>query len=112
MYAKNTIEVLGPDPEPADEVIWDHIDTHFGSSWHMSCTVKMMGKGPEDAFIDSNFKIFGLRVLRVAVISGAPFVPKYRNYSSPGTLANNFQQSCADHSIRSGGGAPRREIGK
>jgi choline dehydrogenase-like flavoprotein len=75
VYAKNTIEVLGPDPEAADEAIWEHIRKHFGSSWHMSCTVKM-GKSPKDACVDSNFKVFGLQGLRVCDMSVNPFVPK------------------------------------
>jgi len=75
VYARNTIKVLGPDPDATDEVIWDHVRRHFGSSWHMSCTVKM-GKRKEDACVDSNFKIFGVEGLRVCDLSVCPFVPK------------------------------------
>ena len=75
VYARNTIERLGPAADATDEVIWEHVRKHFGSSWHMSCTVKM-GKDPKDACVDSNFKMFGLQGLRVADMSVTPFVPK------------------------------------
>jgi choline dehydrogenase-like flavoprotein len=75
VYAKNTIEVLGPGAEATDDVIWEHIRKHFGSSWHMSCTVRM-GNDSETACVDSNFKIFGLEGLRVVDMSVSPFVPK------------------------------------
>jgi choline dehydrogenase-like flavoprotein len=74
VYAKNTVEVVGPDSEAADGVIWEHIRTHFGSSWHMSCTVKM-GIDPKTACVDSNFKVFGVESLRVVDMGICPFVP-------------------------------------
>ncbi len=82
VYVKNTVEVLGHDPEAADDVIWEHIRTHFGSSWHMSCTVKI-GMDPKIACVDSKFKVFGREGLRVVDMSVCLFVP------------NNYVQSTA-----------------
>jgi choline dehydrogenase-like flavoprotein len=75
VYAENTVDVIGPDPDAPEEVIWEHVKKFFGSSWHMSCTVKM-GKDSKTACVDSNFRVFGLECLRVCDLSVCPFVPK------------------------------------
>lgn len=41
----------------------------------MSGTVKM-GTGTTDACVDSHFRVFGLRSLRVVDMSVVPFVPR------------------------------------
>ncbi|KIW00229.1 uncharacterized protein PV09_08267 [Verruconis gallopava] len=94
IYAKNTIEVLGPDPNADDEEIWEHIRTHFGSSWHMSCTVKM-GRTPDEACVDSNFKVFGLEGLRVADMSVCPFVPNNHVQSTAYVLGEILAEKLA-----------------
>jgi choline dehydrogenase-like flavoprotein len=74
VYADKTIEVLGP-KDDSDDAIWEHIKRHTGSSWHMSCTIRM-GRDPETACVDSNFRVFGIERLRVVDLSVCPFVPK------------------------------------
>lgn len=75
VYAADTVDVVGPDPDASDEVVWEHAKKFFGSSWHMSCSVKM-GTSREDACVDSNFKVLGLEGLRVCDLSVCPFVTK------------------------------------
>lgn len=41
-----------------------------------------MGRSPEDACVDSRFRVFGLDALRVVDMSVAPFVPRYAKDNS------------------------------
>lgn len=107
VYAKDTIEVLGPDPEGSDEAIWEHVRKHFGSSWHMSCTVKM-GKDPKDACVDSDFKIFGLKGLRVADMSVTPFVPNNHVQTTAYVLGEILAEKLAKEYALSGSGPQAR----
>lgn len=75
VYAAQTVDVVGPDFDASDAVVWAHAKKYFGSSWHMSCTA-MMGTSKENACVDSNFKVFGLTGLRVCDLSVCPFVTK------------------------------------
>lgn len=75
VFANMTVDTIGPASDASDEIIWQHAKKFNGSSWHMSCTVKM-GIAKEDACVDSNFKVFGLEGLRVCDLSVCPFVTK------------------------------------
>ncbi|EXJ94472.1 hypothetical protein A1O1_02868 [Capronia coronata CBS 617.96] len=73
VFAQKLLKVLGP-ADDSDEAIWEHIRTHFGSSWHMASTVRM-GTSSDTDCVDSNFKVFGIEGLRVVDMSVCPFVP-------------------------------------
>ena len=64
---------LGPKSD-SDDDIWAHICNTTGTSWHMSCTCAMGKKGDENAVVDSEFKVIGLKGLRVVDMSVTPFL--------------------------------------
>jgi choline dehydrogenase-like flavoprotein len=74
VYARNTVEKIGPKDE-SDDSIWDYVKKNTHSSWHMSCTARM-GTDSNSACVDSNFRVFGLSALRIVDLSICPFVPK------------------------------------
>lgn len=53
----------------------DYVRQNIGSSWHMSCTARM-GIDSDSACVDSDFRVFGLKALRIADLSVCPFVLK------------------------------------
>ena len=74
IFTYRTIQRLGP-ANNTDEAIWEHVRQNTGSSWHMSCTVKM-GTDATNACVDSDFRVYGIEALRVVDLSVCPFVPK------------------------------------
>lgn len=67
--------VMGPQSD-SDEGILQYIKQSVISAWHYGCSIKM---GPSDdgtCSVDANFRVFGIRNLRVADTSVLPFLPQ------------------------------------
>ncbi|KAK9427567.1 hypothetical protein V1505DRAFT_358663 [Lipomyces doorenjongii] len=74
-FMKDTVRVISGPKSDSDEDILDYWERETGSSWHMSGTCKMgISKEDDAACIDSNFKVFGLKGLRVADMSVLPII--------------------------------------
>lgn len=94
VYASDTLRFYGPKGD-TDEEIWvscsferwclewrltdfalqEYVKGNVATSWHMSCTARM-GTSPEEACVDSDFRVFGLDALRIVDMSVAPFTPR------------------------------------
>ncbi|KAK4499000.1 hypothetical protein PRZ48_009512 [Zasmidium cellare] len=59
----------------SDEEVWSFIQQNAGATWHMSCTVKMGKADDESACVDTDFRLRGIKNLRVADMSVTPFLP-------------------------------------
>ncbi|KAL2832610.1 hypothetical protein BDW59DRAFT_181040 [Aspergillus cavernicola] len=85
-FAKDTVStILGPASESDEDILAFWRDT-VGTAWHMTGTVKMGKAGGEeekDAAVDSSFRVFGVKGLRVADMSVVP------------VLTNNHTQATA-----------------
>ncbi|KAK9243601.1 hypothetical protein V1506DRAFT_543998 [Lipomyces tetrasporus] len=83
-FMKDTVKVTSGPKSDSDEDILDYWEKEAGSSWHMSGTCKMgISKEEDEACIDSSFRVFGLKGLRVADMSVLPI------------LTNNHTQATA-----------------
>ena len=71
-YAKDTVSTLAAPKSESDEDLLAYWAQTFGSSWHMTGTVKMGKPGDADAAVDSDFRIVGIEGLRVADMSVVP----------------------------------------
>ncbi|RDW88356.1 hypothetical protein BP6252_00388 [Coleophoma cylindrospora] len=80
-FQEDTIKMIGCPKSRSEEDVWDYISTNLGSSWHMSCTVKM-GKTKDDGCVDSSFGVFGVNRLRVADLSVLPLLPNNHTQST------------------------------
>ncbi|KAK6087260.1 putative aldehyde dehydrogenase [Seiridium cupressi] len=74
VWKKKTVANLGWPRDDTDEAIWETFSSNLKSSWHMCGTVNM-GKDATQACVDSSFKVFGIKGLRVADLSVCPLVP-------------------------------------
>ncbi|KNG80075.1 glucose-methanol-choline (gmc) oxidoreductase [Aspergillus nomiae NRRL 13137] len=95
-FAKDTVSTIMAPASHSDEDILQFWKNNLSSSWHMTGTVKMGRDGASDAAVDSRFRVFGVKRLRVADMSVVP------------VLTNNHTQAtayitgatCADVLIR------------
>ncbi|KAH8676139.1 hypothetical protein BX600DRAFT_508317 [Xylariales sp. PMI_506] len=74
IWKEKTIRRLGWPDDDSDEAIWETFSSNLRSSWHM-CGTAIMGKNATEACVDSAFRVFGIKGLRVADLSVCPFVP-------------------------------------
>ena len=71
-YAKNSVAMMAGPADDSDDALLAYWKQTISSSWHMSGTVKMGKPGEEDAVVDSDFRVMGIRNLRVADMSVVP----------------------------------------
>lgn len=80
--AKDTIRPFIAPASNSDKDIWEFIQGHCNSTWHMSCTARM-GKADDDsAVVTTDFRVKGLQGLRVADVSVTPFLPNCHTQST------------------------------
>lgn len=72
--------ILAPATDSEDD-IWAFVRDNCITSWHMACTVRMGKPEDADACVDSDFKVHGLKNLRVVDMSVAPFLPNCHTQS-------------------------------
>ncbi|OCL13577.1 GMC oxidoreductase [Glonium stellatum] len=72
--AKDIIQPFSMPASTSDEDIWLFIQENSKTSWHMSCTAKMGKIDDPTACVDNDFKVFGLKSLRVVDMSVTPFI--------------------------------------
>ena len=77
-FQRDTVRVLHAPKSDSDEDILNHWkkSSSSSSSWHMTGTCKMGKEGEEDACVDNNFKVNGIKNLRVVDMSVVPLLPK------------------------------------
>lgn len=75
LIKKDIIEPLDVPKSGSDEDLLAFWRSHGVSTWHPSCTVKMGKKGNSGACVDSSFRLYGARNLRVVDMSVTPFLP-------------------------------------
>jgi choline dehydrogenase-like flavoprotein len=77
-FQKDTVKALDVPKSDSDEDILEHWKTSMTSSstFHMTGTCKMGRMGEEDACVDKDFKVIGVKSLRVADMSVIPLMPK------------------------------------
>ncbi|EAQ91895.1 hypothetical protein CHGG_00130 [Chaetomium globosum CBS 148.51] len=71
-YAKDTVSTLVAPKSESDEDLLAHWQQTFGSSWHMTGTVKMGKPDDAGAAVDKEFRLMGIEGLRVADMSVVP----------------------------------------
>ncbi|KAI1846697.1 hypothetical protein JX266_007270 [Neoarthrinium moseri] len=81
VWKEKTVTTLGWPQDNSDEAIWECFSSNLRSSWHM-CGTLNMGRNSDEACVDSSFKVFGLRRLRVADLSVCPMVPNNHTQST------------------------------
>ncbi|KAI9820634.1 MAG: hypothetical protein M1827_005003 [Pycnora praestabilis] len=79
---KNMIKYIGAPKSKSDEDIWEHIRTSLSSSWHMSCTAKMGKPNDPGTCVDNDFRVVGIKNLRVVDMSVTPFVTNNHTQST------------------------------
>jgi choline dehydrogenase-like flavoprotein len=77
-FQKDTVKAIDVPKSDSDEDILEHWkkSTTSGSTFHMTGTCKMGRVGEEDACVDKDFKVIGVKNLRVADMSVIPLLPK------------------------------------
>lgn len=73
---KDTVKMVGVPKGLSDEEIWEYCSSCMGSSWHMCSTVRMGKKGDTGACVDTQFRLNGVKGLRVVDLSVIPLLPK------------------------------------
>jgi choline dehydrogenase-like flavoprotein len=73
--SKDTIKPFMAPKSASEEDIWAFIQENCNSTWHMSSTARMGKIDDEEAVVTSDFKVKGLKGLRVADMSITPFLP-------------------------------------
>jgi len=79
---ETTVQKAGVPRSQSDEDIWDHCAGNLFSSWHMCSTVRMGKKEEESACVDTDFRVRGVRNLRVADLSILPLLPNNHTQST------------------------------
>ncbi|KAF8858139.1 alcohol oxidase [Acephala macrosclerotiorum] len=79
---KSTIKMIGCPKSRSDEDIWDHCAGDLFSSWHMCSTVRMGKKEDKDACVDTDFRVRGVKGLRVVDLSVIPLLPNNHTQST------------------------------
>jgi choline dehydrogenase-like flavoprotein len=74
-YARDTVGTLAAPPSETEEDLLAYWAQTIGSSWHMTGTVKMGKPGDKDAAVDGEFRVMGVKGLRVADMSVVPVLP-------------------------------------
>lgn len=74
----DSFAVPSDDSDDAIEAFWRQ---NALVSWHASCTVKMGRADDASACLDSDFRVRGVKKLRVADMSAAPFIPNCHTQS-------------------------------
>ncbi|KAK9783377.1 hypothetical protein SCARD494_13196 [Seiridium cardinale] len=92
VWKKKTVANLGWPRDDTDEAIWETFSSNLRSSWHMCGTVNM-GKDATQACVDSSFKVFGIKGLRVADLSVCPLVPNNHTQTTAYIVASKFVDS-------------------
>ncbi|KAH8878924.1 alcohol oxidase [Thozetella sp. PMI_491] len=73
-YAKDTLGVIAAPPSETDEDLLGYWQQTISSSWHMTGTVKMGKPSDADAVVDRDFRVKGIKGLRVADMSVVPIL--------------------------------------
>lgn len=68
-------EALVPEGDSDDEVLRYVRDTAI-SAWHYACSARMAKEDDGSGCLDADFRVFGVRGLRVADMSAAPLLPQ------------------------------------
>ncbi|KAK3290935.1 uncharacterized protein B0H64DRAFT_49805 [Chaetomium fimeti] len=71
-YAKDTVATITAPQSDSDEDLLAYWAQTFGSSWHMTGTVKMGKPDDATAAVDKDFRLMGIDGLRVADMSVVP----------------------------------------
>jgi choline dehydrogenase-like flavoprotein len=74
-FSKDTIASLQEPASDSDEDILEYWKQNCSSTWHMLGTARM-GKHESEAVVDRDFKVFGVKNLRVADMSVVPIMVK------------------------------------
>ncbi|TVY48290.1 Alcohol dehydrogenase [acceptor] [Lachnellula occidentalis] len=82
VFAKDTVRMVGGPEAGTDEEIWEYCSTTIGSSWHMCSTVRMGKTGDARACVDTDFKLNGVKNLRVVDLSVIPLLPNNHTQST------------------------------
>jgi choline dehydrogenase-like flavoprotein len=75
-FQKDTIKMLYGPKSDSEEDILDFWKETVGSTWHMTGTLKMGKSEADGACVDSDFRVHGVKGLRVADMSVIPLMPK------------------------------------
>jgi len=74
--------IEGPDADASDEELWEHCKKAAQPVFHFSGTCKMGKDGDEEAVVDKEFKVKGLKGLRVVDLSIVPVLPNNHTQST------------------------------
>ncbi|TVY81898.1 Alcohol dehydrogenase [acceptor] [Lachnellula suecica] len=78
---KDTVKLVGLPKGMSDEEIWEYCSETMGSSWHMCSTVRMGKSGDKGACVDTDFRLNGVKGLRVVDLSVIPLLPNNHTQS-------------------------------
>lgn len=81
IIAADTLAPFNVPSGQSDEEIWAYIQAVAGTTWHLSCTVKMGNAEDLEACVTTDFRVKGVGGLRVADMSVTPFIPKAHTQS-------------------------------
>ena len=75
-FQKDTVGLLHGPKSTSEEDILAYWRETTGSTWHMCGTVRMGREGDGKAGVDREFRVLGMRGLRVVDLSVMPILPK------------------------------------
>jgi len=82
VFKKDTVKMIGCPISRSEEDIWEHCSGNLFSSWHMCSTVRMGKDGDSGACVDTNFRVRGVKNLRVVDLSVLPLLPNNHTQST------------------------------
>ncbi|PMD17612.1 GMC oxidoreductase [Hyaloscypha hepaticicola] len=82
VFKKNTVKMIGCPASKSEQDIWDHCSGNLFSSWHMCSTVRMGKMGDDEACVATDFRVSGVKNLRVVDLSVIPLLPNNHTQST------------------------------
>jgi choline dehydrogenase-like flavoprotein len=98
--AKDVVKPFIAPKSNSDEDIWQFIQEHCNSTYHMSCSTKMGKAEDEDTVVTSDFVVKGLQGLRIADVGITPFLPNCHTVSTAYLIGESASEKLiAEHGL-------------